>query len=116
MIISVEEMTAPAARMRSRPVLRFHSVRELTASEATWTRYPARRAARAVWATQMWLSIPQRMTVLRLPGRRLRVEQKTSLPKQEKICFSIGVTGLARAACPELAEGTSPADVSLRSE
>src|SRR5438270_621299 len=28
-IISVEEMTAPASRMRSRPIFQFHSAREL---------------------------------------------------------------------------------------
>ena len=38
-------MTAPAARMRSKPIFQFHSVRELTASDATWTIYPSRRAA-----------------------------------------------------------------------
>ena len=30
-----EEMIAPPARIRSNPILQFHSVRELTASEAT---------------------------------------------------------------------------------
>ena len=37
-IISVDEITAPAAFMRSRPIFQFHSAREPTASEATCTR------------------------------------------------------------------------------
>ena len=39
--------------------------------------------------TRMWLSMPQRITVLRLPGSRFGAEQNTSLPKQENICFSM---------------------------
>ena len=37
-IISVDEITAPADFMRSRPIFQFHSAREPTASDATWTR------------------------------------------------------------------------------
>src|SRR5581483_12335567 len=89
-IISVDEITAPAACIRSSPIFQFHSVRELTASEATCTRYPSRSAPRAVCITQIWLSIPQSRSVVRLPGRRFSREQKASLPKQENMCLSTG--------------------------
>ena len=37
-IISVDEITAPASRIRSNPTFQFHSAREPTASDATCTR------------------------------------------------------------------------------
>src|SRR6266705_1521007 len=46
----------------------------------------------------MWLSIPQSRTVLRLPGSRFSMEQKTSLPKQENACLSIARTSGSREA------------------
>src|SRR5271165_6361354 len=81
-IISVEEMTAPAARMRSSPIFQFHSERAPTASEATWTRYPSLSAPSAVWVTQMCASMPHNSRVLRLPGSCLILERNSSLPKQ----------------------------------
>src|SRR5438132_6474796 len=91
-------MMAPASRIRSRPIFQFHSVREPTASDATCTREPSRKAPRAVCITQMWLSIPQSRTVLRLPGSRFSMEQKTSLPKQENTCLSTACTSGSREA------------------
>src|SRR2546429_9536295 len=46
----------------------------------------------------MWLSIPQSRTVLRLPGSRFSMEQKTSLPKQENTCLSTACTSGSREA------------------
>src|SRR5438034_924168 len=46
----------------------------------------------------MWLSIPQSRTVLRLPGSRFSMEQKTSLPKQENACLSIACRSGSREA------------------
>src|SRR5215470_16660529 len=42
--------------------------------------------------------MPQSTTVLRFPGRRLSAEQKTSLPKHENTCFSMGEVSGKREA------------------
>src|ERR1019366_8568958 len=101
-IISVEEMTAPAARIRSSPMRQFHSERELTASEATCTRYPSLSAPNAVCITQIWASMPHSNTVLRLPGSALSPARKASLPKQPNSSLSMAVTSGSR----ELTSGT----------
>src|SRR5881296_4473866 len=44
------------------------------------------------------VSIPQSRTVLRLPGSRFSMEQKTSLPKQENTCLSTACTSGSREA------------------
>src|ERR1019366_8629638 len=97
-IISVEEMTAPAARMRSSPMRQFHSDRELTASEAKCTRYPSLSAPSAVCMTQICVSMPHNRSVLRLPGRALSPARKTSLPKQPNSSLSMAVTSGSREA------------------
>src|ERR1019366_1068853 len=91
-IISVEERTQPAASIRSSPRRQFNSVREPTASDATWTMYPFCRAPRAVWVTQMWLSMPQSRRVVRWPGSWRRAVRKSSLPKHPKEVFSMAGT------------------------
>src|SRR5208337_1236599 len=91
-IISVEEIIAPAARMRSRPIFQFDSEREPTASEATWTRYPSLSAPSAVWVTQLCACTPHNNTVLRLPGSFFRPQRNSSLPKQPNSSLSIVLT------------------------
>src|SRR5271157_4470997 len=97
-IISVEEMTAPAARMRSSPIFQFHSERAPTASEATWTRYPSLSAPSAVWVTQMCASMPHNNSVLRLPGSFFKPARNSSLPKQPNSSLSIVLTSATRDA------------------
>src|SRR5271167_707652 len=97
-IISVEEMTAPAERMRSRPTFQFHSEREPTASEARWTRYPSLSAPSAVCVTQMCASMPQSNRVLRLPGSFLTLERNSSLPKQPNSSLSMVLTSVSSEA------------------
>src|SRR5207249_10275424 len=59
----------------------------------------------------MWLSSPQSRTVLRLPGSRFSMEQKTSLPKQENTCLSTACTSGSREA---ISDTVSQADQQLR--
>jgi len=62
-------------------------------------RYPSRRAAKAVCATQMWLSMAaQQPSYYGSREVAFRAEQKTSLPKNENICFSIGEVSGKREA------------------
>ena len=86
MTISVDVMVMPAARILSTATETLWGEREPIASLTTWTLnlgWPDM----AVWATQMWASIPAMMSAF-LPVFATRTEN-SSVRKQSKVVFGI---------------------------
>src|SRR4029077_10502072 len=82
--VSTLVTTAPARSILCRPIRLFSSVRDPTASSATWTSAPSSRRSRTVWLTQTWVSMPQTSAWSR-PSR-----SKPSASAAEKTTFSSG--------------------------